>query len=99
MSSATAVIISPVVLNELSRQWVDELLGSLLEQGRPAEGGWPGTVSEARVRIRDYASAGELDLSSPESTRLARALNQDARSRWRVCSRRSTSDLAFTGDL
>ena len=95
MSSTTIGTIVPENLSEMARHWVDELLSSLLEQGRVAEGGWPGTVSEAQSRVREYARARQLQLSSGEGARLARTLNQDARSKWRLCSRRA-SPVAFT---
>jgi hypothetical protein len=34
-----------------SARWVDFLIALLKKEGRPIEGGWPGTVSEARSRL------------------------------------------------
>ena len=40
---------------EVAASWVTSYLASLSEEGRPIEGGWPGTMPEARMRMDDHA--------------------------------------------
>lgn len=39
--------------------WVERLLVDLASQARPISGGWPGTVSEARLLVATQLSTGK----------------------------------------
>jgi hypothetical protein len=39
---------------EIGALWAEVSQLEILRQGRPVEGGWPGTLSEARARILAY---------------------------------------------
>ncbi len=60
----------------LGRRWAESVRESLADEGRPACGGWPGTVSEARARVHGEAT------SPSEHERLARLLYDAARAFW-----------------
>lgn len=61
-------------------EWCDSCCDALGREGRAVAGGWPGTMSEARVRIVKRvasdpglaATAGEMDGMARESYRVAR---------------------------
>jgi hypothetical protein len=59
------------------RQWAESVRNGLIEDGRVACGGWPGTVSEARARTQ---CAPETPPSERE--RLVRLLYDSAREFW-----------------
>lgn len=64
------------VANSVGESWARTALSALAAEGRSAIGGWPGTISEARERVRSAidaqlsraalspASAGERDSSA-----------------------------------
>jgi hypothetical protein len=69
--------------------WVAWWRDELRRQGRPAAGGWPGTISEARARVvarvsadlgRNYVNA----LTSDELEFLAKTAYGKARDDWRA---------------
>lgn len=74
----------------VGRRWFDAWRESLKEQGRALEGGWPGTMPEARARVATHLTttlAGRR-LSPPtrdELTAAARATYDEARRAW-LCS-------------
>lgn len=39
------------IVESESTKWVESMVSLLEDEGRPIEGGWPGTVSEARSRL------------------------------------------------
>jgi hypothetical protein len=53
------------------RDWATEAVAALLESGRPVAGGWPGTLSEARVRF---------DTALTLASSVARLLDRDRES-------------------
>ena len=63
--------------------WAQETARSLRNERRAAAGGWPGTLSEARLRVFQVlalASAGQLPIEAHE--RLARLSYAAARKHW-----------------
>ena len=60
------------------RQWADAVRIALEAEGRPASGGWPGTMSEARAHLPDDLGR----LASEEISRLTRVLYRAARDCW-----------------
>lgn len=74
-----------------SKQWVDSWRADLRKQGRRAEGGWPGTLAEARAHVIAYFAA-ELHrrkmaaLTHAELTWAAKAAYAAAKRDWRSTS-------------
>jgi hypothetical protein len=72
----------------IGRRWAEERREALRLEGRPAAGGWPGTLREARSCV-DRALPLELRarklsaLTMPERELAARAANASARNEWR----------------
>lgn len=83
----TRSTISREILSVLAQEWVDKQTGSLLEDGRMIEGGWPGTVSEAKRRVLQYASSINKSLGRDENAQLAQALYHEAKVCWHSRSR------------
>jgi hypothetical protein len=72
-----------------ARVWTSGWFRSLSGEGRRVEGGWPGTVQEARARIAADAARALEDVSMPALTRdelirLARITYEQARRLWRT---------------
>lgn len=67
-----------------STAWVEFLVASLEKDGRPIEGGWPGTVSEARRRLtlRLMASPQEPAADVSEVNDLVDLLYSEAKRLW-----------------
>lgn len=67
-----------------SAVWVDFLVAALLESGRLIEGGWPGTVSEARRRLMLCLAAHPQDPppDSGEVKHLVDHLYSQAKQHW-----------------
>ena len=73
--------------NALGKLWAQQCREALHRAGRAAEGGWPGTLSEAHTRLSNAVSlerAGFAALTRDESTQLARAVCASARLEWRA---------------
>jgi hypothetical protein len=71
----------------VARVWAGACCVELKREGRKAEGGWPGTMPEARMRVGEEASriltARSLPpLSYDELGRLARLAYDEARRSW-----------------
>ena len=67
------------------RQWVDELA----REGRPVEGGWPGTMKEARGRCADLSTRmlARSSMGAPvreELDRITHITYAEARRLWRA---------------
>jgi len=65
--------------------WASWWRTELGRQSRPLEGGWPGTLSEARIRVarRIAVELGpEFGLTSDELEEAARSANRTARAAW-----------------
>ena len=60
-------------------EWAIDVRAFLVADGRQAEGGWPGTMTEARARA-DSLSEGTL--SGEERHRLGRIVYAAARAEW-----------------
>jgi len=59
--------------------WAGSVRLLLRQEGRPATGGWPGTMSEARARIPHHLGRG---LGSVELAHLAKVLYRAAKDSW-----------------
>lgn len=70
----------------LAAQWLEETSQRLTAQGRPLEGGWPGTLSEARHRLRVLIVSENLQLSEAQCDSLSREMYKTAKNRWRDCA-------------
>jgi hypothetical protein len=65
-------------------RWVERTLEQLSLEGRPVEGGWPGTLSEARGLVAGVSSAFKPALSFEESDWLARTIYTHAKRLWQA---------------
>lgn len=62
--------------------WATSALASLSRDGRDAIGGWPGTMSEARLRIGSRLAPFRAAMSQPAGEELARVAYHAARRYW-----------------
>lgn len=72
---------------DAARSWAGAFCGALANEGRAVEGGWPGTIREARARAAAEATrvlSGMLmtPLTHTEIEQLARTANEEARRVW-----------------
>jgi hypothetical protein len=72
----------------LGRTWAESWREDLHREGRPAAGGWPGTLREARTRVGGTLAAEMLHRKMPVITEderelAARTAYASARSAWR----------------
>lgn len=72
-----------------ARAWTTGWFRTLREDGRRVEGGWPGTIHEARGRINADASNALTTSSMPALTReelgrLTQTTYEEARRLWRA---------------
>jgi hypothetical protein len=77
---------------DAARKWTTGCFDLLAHEGRAIEGGWPGTMNEARARSADLAGRALLTLALPRMTheehgRVARITYDEARRLWRASSR------------
>ena len=82
-------------LAEVSRRWVDETSTRLTQTGRRLEGGWPGTMSEARRLLAYQLAAPATNVSRPEFEYLVKTVYDDAKRRWRAVAERSSPTLDY----
>ncbi len=68
------------IVAALGRAWERELSDAVRNEGRAVSGGWPGTMSEARMRV---ANCLEPELVALDRESLARDVYAAARSAWR----------------
>jgi hypothetical protein len=69
--------------SQIGAAWVHEFVTELRAQERPPTGAWPGTISEARRRVRARV---EMMLDAQQLDELARVANYAARRSWKeVC--------------
>jgi hypothetical protein len=73
---------------DLGLRWAEQQRQDLHREGRPAAGGWPGTLREARTRVeRDILPEMLRRVMTPvtieERERAARTAYASARSEWR----------------
>jgi hypothetical protein len=71
----------------IGQRWADQWRSDLHREGRPAAGGWPGTLREARVRVERHflAEATRRKISAvtqAEREVAARRAYASARARW-----------------
>ena len=74
---------------DAARSWTQTCCIELAREGRPVEGGWPGTMREARVRAgaqasRVLAAHTMSALTHDELGRLTRLTFDEARRVWRT---------------
>lgn len=67
---------------ELARDWFETVLGNLEQAGRIVEGGWPGTLSDARRLLVKRLAALSTALPKSDLDRSAKAIYRDAKRRW-----------------
>jgi hypothetical protein len=92
VSETRAAIVEAAAL-EAARAWADASRAALVRDGRKIEGGWPGTLGEARAhaaaRIAPALSKRSLpDLTHDELGRAARITYDEARRTWRAGAER-----------
>lgn len=73
--------------SEVASQWTQTYLSSLADEGRPIEGGWPGTMPEARMRMDEHARRllskhSMVALTTEELGQYTRLLYDEARRAW-----------------
>lgn len=87
-------------LRELAQQdgqaWAAALRASIVAEQRPAAGGWPGTLSEARARVQGVVRAWTLTnhnrrVNAEQLDEVTHALYASARDRW-LASREPEED-------
>jgi hypothetical protein len=71
----------------VARNWVDQCRHDLRLEGRAAAGGWPGTLSEARIRVKhqlddEFARHTIAEVSGTERELVARTAYTRARTQW-----------------
>jgi hypothetical protein len=74
---------------QAARDWTSRWFRTLADDGRPVEGGWPGTVQEARACVaagatRVLEQRAMPALTSDELSRLTRMTYELARRLWRT---------------
>lgn len=74
---------------DTARAWTSRWFRTLADDGRRVEGGWPGTVQEARARVAADAERALVDLAMPaltrdELSRITRVTYEEARRLWRA---------------
>ena len=80
---------------DTARTWAQSYRHELVREGRLAEGGWPGTLAEARTRVAREAAKALVELSMPaltfdELNRIAKLTYREAGRVWR------TKKIAFS---
>lgn len=88
MSTAGATIEIDAVVAAAGTAWVAALRRGLASEGRAMQGGWPGTMTEARAWIEarvlpELAGRGLPRPSRDDIVRAAGTLNAHARNLWR----------------
>jgi hypothetical protein len=71
----------------LGRRWAEQWRDDLRREGRPAAGGWPGTLREARARVERHLRVEAANRRMPavtdaERELLARQAYASARAEW-----------------
>jgi hypothetical protein len=74
---------------DTARTWAQSYRHELVREGRLAEGGWPGTLAEARTRVARDAAKALVELAWPaltfeELNRIARITYREAGRVWRT---------------
>lgn len=76
--------------------WALECVNALCASGRKIEGGWPGTLPEARARVvnklsTELSARGWLPLDTREVDVVATSTNAEAKRSWQLAVKRRTS--------
>lgn len=79
------------LIDEVSATWVESLSEKLLRDGRRLEGGWPGTLSEARRLTRIRLAAVSEPTTGPTFDRVVKVVYDRAKSRWLAIAGRAQS--------
>jgi hypothetical protein len=79
------------VARETAHDWARAYFSELAEEGRRVEGGWPGTMPEARMRATtrattQLAASAMTPLTNDERSQLARLTYKEARRSWQAAS-------------
>jgi hypothetical protein len=91
----------------LGASWALEACQDMLSSGRKIEGGWPGTVPEARMRVlaaltRELSSRSLSPLSPTEVTEATATAYERAKRDWQLASKspraRATVGAALRGE-
>lgn len=75
---------------DAARSWTATCFAALAQEGRRVDGGWPGTIREARTLVAAEATralAGQALLTHEELDRLAQTTYEEARRAWLRSSR------------
>ncbi len=67
-----------------SDRWVERTRERLALEGRTAEGGWPGTMSEARGMVAGVSATFKPALTFEESAWVARTIYTHAKRLWQA---------------
>jgi hypothetical protein len=88
----------PALVAELSNSWVQALAAQLAESGRRLEGGWPGTLSDARRLLARRLGALPTAVTRSEFDGLVKAIYVAAKRQWGQAARRAPSEPSDTDD-
>jgi hypothetical protein len=80
----------------IGARWVLDYSAAVQGSGRRIEGGWPGTLPEARGRVlaslpQELSQRGVAPLSSQELAAASAMASAEAKRRWRVATKRQSS--------
>lgn len=67
---------------ELGRDWFRGVVDGLTQDDRELEGGWPGTLSDARRLLATRLGALSIAMTKTEIERSAKAIYRVAKGRW-----------------
>ena len=88
MTKSTPPLSSTDPATRIGRAWAEEVRAALHRDGRSANGGWPGTMREAR----QHAARSDDALCTADREAAVHALYAAARSHWLVLRDRSDTD-------
>lgn len=72
--------------------WAVDSANALRDEGRQVTGGWPGTISEARQRVRTCALLQGVCMNSEDLETLTRVAYETAKKVWLARSERVSDD-------
>ena len=79
------------IASRVGAEWAAETARTLVRENRAAAGGWPGTLSEARVRLDARLATISSAPNAAARERLVRRAYGAARIAWRACAGPDTS--------
>jgi len=82
--------------------WALDSCADVTRSGRRVEGGWPGTVPEARMRVlgaltRELAAQGFAPLSQSELSAATSSVYDRARREWQLAGKARVSKVSSVG--